>query len=99
MADQDEPDDEDRPDDDTDPDPGSEGPAPKSPARSASAPAPKTASSRAAGGLRVSDGSGLILGLLVWGWVIVPYLKGGKAGVKNVLTAKFFNKKDGSPLL
>jgi hypothetical protein len=50
-------------------------------------------------GVRVSDASGLILGLLLWGWVIVPYLKGGQAGTKAVLLAKFFNKApDGSYL-
>lgn len=58
-----------------------------------------TGSNRSALGLKVSDGSGVVLGLLVWGWFIVPYLKGGKGGVKAVLMAKFFNKAaDGSPL-
>lgn len=45
----------------------------------------------------VDDGAGFVLGLLVWGWVILPFLKNGVAGVRNTLRAKFFNKAaDGS---
>lgn len=45
----------------------------------------------------VDDGAGWVLGLLVWGWVALPFIKGGPAGVKKVLMAKFFNKAaDGS---
>lgn len=47
---------------------------------------------------RVADqGAGVILGVLLWGWVILPLLKGGPTEVKNVIRAKFVNKaKDGS---
>lgn len=52
------------------------------------------------GGRAVSvadDGAGWILGLLLWGWVVLPFVKGGPTGVKNVLMAKFLNKApDGS---
>lgn len=36
--------------------------------------------------------AGVVLGLLVWGWVFLPLIKGGPPGVKNTLRAKFFNK-------
>lgn len=36
--------------------------------------------------------AGLILGLLVWGWVIMPLISNGPTGVKDMLRAKFFNK-------
>jgi hypothetical protein len=44
------------------------------------------------GGGPVDTGSGFILGLLVWGWVVMPFLKDGPAGVRKVLMAKFLNK-------
>jgi hypothetical protein len=45
----------------------------------------------------LDSGAGFILGLLVWGWVALPFLTGGPTGVRNVLRAKFFNKApDGS---
>lgn len=45
----------------------------------------------------VNDGAGWVLGLLLWGWVGLPFLKGGPAQVKKTLMAKFFNKApDGS---
>lgn len=44
-----------------------------------------------------TDASGFILALLFWSWVALPVLRGGPAEVKDVLRAKFFNKKpDGS---
>lgn len=47
----------------------------------------------------VNTGAGWVLGLLLWGWVILPFVKGGPAGVKNTFLAKFFNKApDGSRL-
>lgn len=47
----------------------------------------------------VSSGAGFILAILAWGWIVLPYLKDGPAGVRNVLMAKFLNKApDGSPL-
>lgn len=39
-----------------------------------------------------NQGAGFVLGLLVWGWVVRPYLTGGLPGMKAVLMAKFFNK-------
>ena len=59
---------------------------------------PRRSAHWATGPVGVHDGAGLVLGLLFWGWVVLPYLQDGKSGVKNALTAKFFNKKDGKPL-
>lgn len=43
------------------------------------------------------DGAGWVLGLVLWGWVILPFVKGGPAQVKKVWMAKFLNKApDGS---
>lgn len=39
-----------------------------------------------------SNGGGFLLALLVWGWVGLPFLRGGPAQVRNVLRAKFVNK-------
>jgi hypothetical protein len=45
----------------------------------------------------LDEGAGFVLGLLVWGWVVLPFLKHGPKGVKDVLRAKFLNKApDGS---
>lgn len=45
----------------------------------------------------VADGAGWVLGLLLWGWIGIPFLKGGPAQVKKVWMAKFLNKApDGS---
>lgn len=45
----------------------------------------------------VDDGAGFILGLLVWGWLVLPFITHGPSGVKAVLMAKFLNKApDGS---
>lgn len=45
------------------------------------------------------DGAGFVLGLLAWGWIVLPYLNpgnkpelGGVRGVKNVWRAKFLNR-------
>ena len=57
------------------------------PARSAPGPVSST----------VDSGAGFVLGLLVWGWVILPFLTGGPTAVRYTLRAKFFNKAaDGS---
>lgn len=40
----------------------------------------------------MDSGAGFILGLLVWGWVALPFLTGGPAAVRDTLRAKFFNK-------
>ncbi len=56
---------------------------------------------RSAGGAAgmVDQGAGFVLGLLFWGWVGLPFLRGGPAEVKKTLLAKFFNKApDGSEL-
>lgn len=38
-----------------------------------------------------------MLGLLFWGWVALPFIRGGPTEVKRVLKAKFLNKAgDGS---
>lgn len=44
-----------------------------------------------------SNGAGVILAFLVWGWVGLPFIQGGLGGVKDVIRAKFLNKAhDGS---
>lgn len=43
-------------------------------------------------GQGVNTGAGFVLGLLVWGWVVLPFLQGGTPRVKQVLMAKFLNK-------
>lgn len=46
-----------------------------------------------------NEAAGFVLGLLVWGWFVRPFLSGGAQGVKAMLMAKFFNKKlDGTEL-
>jgi hypothetical protein len=37
-------------------------------------------------------GSGFVLGLFFWGWVALPYLRGGAPEVRRTLLAKFLNK-------
>jgi hypothetical protein len=45
----------------------------------------------------VDTGAGVVLAVLFWWWVGMPFLQGGLSGVKNQLRAKFFNKaSDGS---
>lgn len=39
-----------------------------------------------------STAAGVVLGLLAWGWVALPLLRGGPTEVRNTLRAKFFNK-------
>lgn len=63
----------------------------------ASGRSPRAAPTPAPASSTVDSGAGFILGLLVWGWVVLPFLTGGPTGVRNVLRAKFFNKAaDGS---
>lgn len=38
------------------------------------------------------DAASVLLGFIVWGWLIRPYLAGGTPGIKNVLRAKFLNQ-------
>ena len=42
------------------------------------------------GGTVASDGAGIILGFLIWVWVVLPFFNG--KGARNVLRAKFTNK-------
>jgi hypothetical protein len=45
------------------------------------------------------DAAGFVLGLLVWGWIVLPFLRDGTTGVKDVWRAKWLNKAvDGSEL-
>lgn len=45
----------------------------------------------------MSTGSGFLLGLVTWAWVVLPFLRGGTGEVKKVWKAKFLNKApDGS---
>lgn len=39
-----------------------------------------------------STAAGVVLGLLAWGWIALPLLRGGPTEVRNTLRAKFFNK-------
>jgi hypothetical protein len=55
-----------------------------------SPPAPVTTASAG-----VQTGSGFLLGLFLWGWVGLPYLRGGGAEVRATLAAKFLNKTGG----
>lgn len=57
------------------------------------APEPFPADTRRA----ADQGAGVILGMLLWGWIVLPLLKGGPREVRNVIRAKFLNKAaDGS---
>lgn len=50
-------------------------------------------------GSTADQGAGLILGMLLWAWVGLPFLKGGPKQVKDVLRAKWLNRApDGSDL-
>lgn len=40
----------------------------------------------------VSTGASWVLGLLLWGWVGLPFLRGGPDEVRRVFAAKFLNK-------
>ena len=63
------------------------------------APSPRRSLPSLGGKPNTGDASGFLLGLLVWGWVVLPYLKGGTPRVKAVLMAKFLNRAaDGSDL-
>lgn len=64
------------------------------PAPAARPPAPKrsTGSSGSTASAVVDGGAGLVLGVLVWVWVVLPFLKGGPTQVKDVLRAKFLNR-------
>ena len=48
---------------------------------------------------RGARANGWLLGLLLWAWIGLPFVKGGPTAVKNVWRAKFLNKAaDGSEL-
>lgn len=40
----------------------------------------------------VHDGAGVVLAVITWCWVVLPYLRGGTSEVKRVLYAKFLNR-------
>uniref|UniRef100_UPI003B3AE343 hypothetical protein n=1 Tax=Micromonospora sp. TaxID=1876 RepID=UPI003B3AE343 len=47
----------------------------------------------------VQDGAGWVLGLLLWGYVVLPFIRGGPDRVAAVLRAKFLNQApDGTEL-
>ena len=51
------------------------------------------------GGRLAGAGAGWVLGVLLWGWVVLPFVKGGPAQVGKTLRAKFLNQApDGSQL-
>lgn len=51
------------------------------------------------GGQVAGAGAGWVLGVLIWGWVVLPFVKGGPKQVVDTLRAKFVNKAaDGSEL-
>lgn len=84
------------PDVDDDQDPAGDDPAGDAPDDRPAAPA-RSGGGRA--GSVANNGAGWVLGLLLWGWVVVPFVKGGPTQVKKVWRAKFLNQApDGSPL-
>lgn len=40
----------------------------------------------------VDQGAGIVLGVLFYLWVVLPFLDGGTKGVRDVIRAKFLNK-------
>lgn len=73
------------------PQPGQSKPKPATPAPAGPSPWRTNVSST------VDNGAGFLLAVLVWGWVVMPFLRGGKNEVANVLRAKFVNQAaDGS---
>jgi hypothetical protein len=73
----------------------------------ASPPPPSTAKAKpaAAGGggslpappAFVNEGAGVLLAVVAWGWLVMPFLVGGMPRVRQVLKAKFLNRAaDGS---
>jgi hypothetical protein len=79
-----------------DPPDGSDGEAPtEAPPSEPREPAPQPARSvswPSSLGSAGDDVASVLLGLLLWGWVIRPYLAGGTQGIKNMLRAKFINQ-------
>lgn len=50
-------------------------------------------------GTAVHESAGFVIGVVVWCWVVLPFLSGGPTAVKNVLRAKFVNEgPDGKQL-
>ncbi|WP_173079343.1 hypothetical protein [Phytohabitans rumicis] len=70
------------------PDPAEDGSGGERPGRQA----PPSASGRVPVPKVVNQGAGFLLGLLAWGWIGLPLLRGGPEEVRDVLRAKFFNK-------
>lgn len=44
------------------------------------------------GGSGADSGASFVLGLLVWGWLVLPFLRGGMPEVRKTIRAKFVNK-------
>lgn len=40
----------------------------------------------------MNSGAGVVLAVLAWVWIGLPFLRGGPAEVKRVIRAKFINK-------
>lgn len=69
-------------------------PAPQRPAQGSASPAGAAGGGGPVSAPRWADtGAEVILGVLVWGLVVLPFLRGGPAEVKKMLLAKFFNMK------
>lgn len=49
-------------------------------------------SPRSAAGSAAEGGAGFLLGLLLYGWVLLPFVKGGPKRVRDVWRAKFLNQ-------
>jgi hypothetical protein len=64
-------------------------PSPASPPTRRPAPAPTIALSAPQ---PVHDAAGFLLALVLWGWVILPFVEAGPYGVKKVIKAKFMNQ-------
>lgn len=87
--------------------PTSTGPTPAAPAQGSGATKPPSRRASGGGsgasasgllhqaagsGSAVDSGAGVVLGYLLYVWVLLPLVQGGPTRVKNVWRAKFFNK-------
>jgi hypothetical protein len=50
-------------------------------------------------GTIAQTGAGFILGFLLWGWVILPFIQHGPTGPRDVIRAKFLNRGPGGEWL
>jgi hypothetical protein len=51
-----------------------------------------SSSPRSAVARYTETGAGVVLGILFWGWVALPFLRGGMTEVRNLWRAKWLNK-------